>query len=72
MSDAKNNADAAISSAVAALFRGMVFVHAFNCSSFKAAVISVATKPGAMQFTVIPLEPTSLASDLLKKLIPRY
>ena len=70
ISEAKKTADAAISSAVAALFNGMVFVQAFNCSSFNAAVISVATKPGAIQFTVIPREPTSLANDLLKPIKP--
>ena len=72
ISDAKKTTEFAMSSGVAALFRGMVLVHAFNCSSFNAAVMSVATKPGATQFTVIPREPTSFASDLLKPIKPAF
>ena len=38
--------------------------------SSRYAVISVSMKPGATEFTVMPLEPTSLASDFVKPLNP--
>ncbi len=43
---------------------------ASRCWSFSTSVIGEAMKPGAMQLTVIPREPTSWASDLEKPIIP--
>ena len=52
------------------LFKGMSSISLVLALSSRYAVMSVSIKPGATEFTVIPLEPTSLASDFVKPLKP--
>ena len=42
------------------------------CSSVRLLVIAEETKPGAIAFTVIPLEATSKARDFVKPIIPAF
>ena len=54
------------------LFRGISSRSLFLALSSRNAVIPVSINPGATEFTVIPLEPTSLANDLVKPLRPAF
>ena len=70
--DARNKTACAISSGFPILFNGILS----NNSSFefngRLSVISVSIQPGAMQLTVIPLDPTSLATDWVRPLNPDF
>ena len=63
---AKNKTRSDISLTEPSLLRGISFINLSLASSSKYAVMSVSIKPGATEFTVIPLEPTSLARALVK------
>ena len=69
---AKKSAVYAISSAVPVLPTGIFFNNSYFISWGNSFVISVSIQPGAIQFTVIPLEATSLAIDCVNPIRPAF
>ena len=69
---AKNDTAFVISSTIPNLFKGIVFIILFLASLFKNEVISVSMNPGAIELTVMPLEPNSFASDFVKPPKPSF
>ena len=55
-----------MSSVLPSLFKGISFFNDSFASWSKNSVISVSIKPGAIEFTLIFLEPNSFASDFVK------
>ena len=72
ISQARKSATPATSSGVPARRSGIVFAHSARISSGIALVMSVAMKPGAIQFTLMPRGPISLAMDLEKPISPAF
>ena len=65
-SDSKNETTLETSDDSAILPKGMFFERLSICSSDKALVMSVSMKPGEIEFTLIFLDDSSLASDFVK------
>ena len=63
--DARNETNFETSSALPNLFSGMLFKSLFFSFSLIYEVISVSINPGAIQLTVIFLDPNSFAKDLV-------
>ena len=71
-SEARNRATFATSSGVPPRRSGIVSAHFAFTSSDSWLVISVMMNPGAMAFARIPLDPSSLATDLASPIIPAF
>ena len=61
-----------MSSTVPARFSGIASVQPSTTFGSRAAVISVAIKPGAMALQRMPREPNSNATDFVKPMIPAF
>ena len=71
-SDSKNETTLETSDDSAILPRGMSLERLSICSSDKALVMSVSMKPGEIEFTLIFLDDSSLASDFVKPKRPDF